>query len=120
MERYTRACRRVAGYYGLSDCALLGGSFAPLGGQNLIEAIAADCPVVMGPHTFNFADAATTAVEQGAALRVEDMRRGVEAALQLTTHATQRQAMQRAGNQWLAASRGAAQRMALAVVRLVS
>jgi 3-deoxy-D-manno-octulosonic-acid transferase len=110
----------MAMYYGLSDCALLGGSFAPLGGQNLIEAIAAGCPVVMGPHTFNFADAATTAVEQGAALRVEDMRRGVEAALQLIADTSGREAMQRAGNQWLAGSRGAAQRMAQAVVRLLS
>ena len=44
-------------YYALADVALLGGSFAPLGGQNLIEAAACGCPVVMGPHTFNFADA---------------------------------------------------------------
>ena len=35
-------------YYGISDLALLGGSFAPLGGQNLIEAAACGCPVVMG------------------------------------------------------------------------
>jgi 3-deoxy-D-manno-octulosonic-acid transferase len=110
----------MALYYGLSDCALLGGSFAPLGGQNLIEAIAAGCPVVMGPHTFNFADAATTAVKQGAALRVEDMLRGVEAALQLAKNTSEREAMQRAGSQWLAGSRGAAQRMAQAVGRLVS
>jgi hypothetical protein len=37
---------------------LLGGSFAPLGGQNLIEAAACGCPLLMGPHTFNFAAAA--------------------------------------------------------------
>ena len=48
----------MALYYGLADCALLGGSFEPLGGQNLIEAAACGCPVVMGPHTFNFAEAA--------------------------------------------------------------
>ena len=41
-------------YYGVASVALLGGSFAPLGGQNLIEACACSCPVVMGPHTFNF------------------------------------------------------------------
>jgi 3-deoxy-D-manno-octulosonic-acid transferase len=110
----------MALYYGLSDCALLGGSFAPLGGQNLIEAIAAGCPVIMGPHTFNFADAATTAVEQGAALRVEDMQRAVGAALQLTTDASAREAMQHAGTEWLAGSRGAARRMAQAVSRLVA
>ncbi|MBL8334059.1 MAG: 3-deoxy-D-manno-octulosonic acid transferase, partial [Rubrivivax sp.] len=36
-------------YYSLADVALLGGSFAPLGGQNLIEAAACGCPVLMGP-----------------------------------------------------------------------
>ena len=46
--------REMPLYYALADVALLGGSFAPLGGQNLIEAAACGCPVVMGPHTFNF------------------------------------------------------------------
>jgi 3-deoxy-D-manno-octulosonic-acid transferase len=109
----------MAMYYGLSDCALLGGSFAPLGGQNLIEAIAAGCPVLIGPHTFNFADAAATAQEQGAALRVNDMAQGVSTALELVMLSEQLNAMQVAGEQWLSASSGAAQRMAQAVVRLL-
>ena len=73
----------MALYYGLSDVALLGGSFAPLGGQNLIEAAACACPVVMGPHTFNFAEAAELAEAEGAALRVAGMPEGVDAALAL-------------------------------------
>ncbi len=60
-------------YYGLSDLALLGGSYLPFGGQNLIEAAACECPVVMGPHTYNFAEAADLAEEVGAAVRVADM-----------------------------------------------
>ena len=70
-------------YYALAHVALLGGSFAPLGGQNLIEAAACGCPVVMGPHTFNFAQAAELAEAAGAALRVPSMQAGVEAALAL-------------------------------------
>jgi 3-deoxy-D-manno-octulosonic-acid transferase len=61
-------------YYAMADLAWLGGSFLPLGGQNLIEAAACGCPVVMGPHTFNFAEAAEQAAQVGAALRVEDMQ----------------------------------------------
>ena len=61
----------MALYYGLSDAALLGGSFEPLGGQNLIEAAACGCPVVMGAHTFNFAEAA--------ALRAAGMAEAVQA-----------------------------------------
>ena len=68
-------------WYALADVALLGGSFAPLGGQNLIEAAACGCPVVMGPHTFNFTDAAELALAAGAATRVADMAAGVAAAV---------------------------------------
>ena len=110
----------MAVYYGLADVALLGGSFAPLGGQNLIEAIAATCPIVMGPHTFNFADAAQTALEQGAALRVQGMAQGLDVAVALATDAARRTAMGAAGEQWLSTSRGAAQRMAQAVVDLLA
>ncbi len=109
----------MALYYSLSHSALLGGSFAPLGGQNLIEGIAAGCPITLGPHTFNFADAAASAVEQGAAVRAADMPSALQAALQLTIDAPQRAAMQQAGQHWLATSRGAAQRMAAAVVQVL-
>ena len=59
----------MALHYSLSDVALLGVSFAPLGAQNLIKAAACGCPVVMGPHTFNFSEAAVLAEADGAALR---------------------------------------------------
>jgi 3-deoxy-D-manno-octulosonic-acid transferase len=71
----------MALYYALSDVALLGGSFAPLGGQNLIEAAACGCPIVMGPHTFNFTEAAELAEAAGAAQRVAGLPEAVQAAL---------------------------------------
>ncbi|HEX5806556.1 MAG TPA: 3-deoxy-D-manno-octulosonic acid transferase [Macromonas sp.] len=71
----------MALYYGLADLALLGGSFLPLGGQNLIEAAACECPVIMGPHTFNFSEAAEWAEAAGAAVRVPDMAAAVSQAM---------------------------------------
>jgi 3-deoxy-D-manno-octulosonic-acid transferase len=71
----------MAMYFGMADVVLLGGSFAPLGGQNLIEAAACGCPVVAGPHTFNFAQATEQACDAGAAWQVADMDAGVQAAL---------------------------------------
>ncbi|MDD2720674.1 MAG: lipid IV(A) 3-deoxy-D-manno-octulosonic acid transferase [Gallionella sp.] len=59
-------------YYAAADLAYIGGSLLPFGGQNLIEACAVGTPVLIGPHTFNFADASKLAVEAGAALRVQD------------------------------------------------
>ncbi|HJV97194.1 MAG TPA: 3-deoxy-D-manno-octulosonic acid transferase [Albitalea sp.] len=70
-------------YYALAQVALLGGSFAPLGGQNLIEAAACACPIVMGPHTFNFAEAAALSQAAGAAFRVADIDAGLAQALAL-------------------------------------
>jgi 3-deoxy-D-manno-octulosonic-acid transferase len=70
-------------YYACADVALLGGSFAPLGGQNLIEAAACGCPVVMGPHTFNFAQASKQALLARAAVRVDDIGAGVSVAVAL-------------------------------------
>jgi 3-deoxy-D-manno-octulosonic-acid transferase len=110
----------MALYYALADVALLGGSFAPLGGQNLIEGIAVGCPIVMGPHTFNFAEAAQTAVDQGAAARASDMPEAITYALALAKDTAHHTATQNAGQQWLGASRGAALHMAQAVVKLLN
>jgi 3-deoxy-D-manno-octulosonic-acid transferase len=77
----------MALYYSLADVAMLGGSFEPLGGQNLIEAAACACPVVMGPHTFNFTDAAASAEKEGAAFRVVNMLAGVQMSLARVTDA---------------------------------
>ncbi|MGJ7916825.1 lipid IV(A) 3-deoxy-D-manno-octulosonic acid transferase [Massilia sp. LXY-6] len=59
-------------YYAACDCAFIGGSLLPLGGQNLIEACAVGKPVLVGKHTFNFLQATEEAVAAGAALRVPD------------------------------------------------
>ncbi len=102
-------------WYALADVALLGGSFAPLGGQNLIEAAACGCPLLMGPHTFNFALAAELALEAGAARRVNGLAEAVAQALPLLHDAGARAAMAEAGRAFTAAHRGAAARMADAV-----
>ena len=106
----------MALYYGLADAALLGGSFAPLGGQNLIEATACGCPVVMGPHTFNFAEAANLAEAAGAALRVQDMAQGMTTALQLVNSGVDENAYVAACLAFSQAHRGAAQRTVEAVL----
>jgi 3-deoxy-D-manno-octulosonic-acid transferase len=109
----------MALYYGLADVALLGGSFERLGGQNLIEAAACGCPVVMGPHTFNFAEAAQLAQAAGAALRVESMEEGVRAAVALAADVNRREIAAGAAISFTAAHQGAAEKTAEAVLRLL-
>jgi 3-deoxy-D-manno-octulosonic-acid transferase len=103
--------REMPIYYAMSDVALLGGSFAPLGGQNLIEAAACGCPVVMGPHTFNFADAAQQCIAAGAAVRVDGIAAGLQRARALAVDPALPD-WQRHALDFAAAHRGAAQRMA--------
>ena len=105
----------MALYYAFSDVALLGGSFAPLGGQNLIEAAACGCPVVMGPHTFNFLEAAELAAAEGAAIRVADMGEGVDAAISLVNEPRARAKMADAGLAFAARNRGATERTLVAL-----
>lgn len=59
-------------YYAASDVAFVGGSLLPFGAHNFIEACAVGTPVLLGPHTYNFAEAAELAIGAGAALRVEN------------------------------------------------
>lgn len=60
-------------YYAASDIAFIGGSLLPFGGQNLIEACAVGTPVLIGPHTYNFAEATRLAVEAKAAVQVQNV-----------------------------------------------
>ena len=68
-------------YYALTNVALMGATFKPLGGQNLIEALANGCPVVLGPHTFNFQDTSTLALKAGVARSSSSMQEGLQTAL---------------------------------------
>ena len=98
-------------YYAAAQVALLGGSFEPLGGQNLIEAAACGCPIVMGPSTFNFAEAAQLSEAAGAAVRVQDWAQGVAEAISFCDE-KKHQAGAAAANAFSLAHRGAAQHSA--------
>ncbi len=108
----------MALYYGLADVALLGGSFEPLGGQNLIEAAACGCPIIMGPSTFNFAEAAERSLAAGASLRVSDIEAAIATALTLVADADRRDAMGQAAQSFAASNRGATERTAAAILAL--
>ena len=111
--------REMPLYYALADVALLGGSFEPLGGQNLIEAAACGCPLLMGPHTFNFAHAAELALAAGAAERVADIETAVVRARAWLQDPAALAARARCAVEFAAQHRGAAQRMAAAVLTVM-
>ena len=98
-------------YYAAADVAFVGGSLLPLGGQNLIEALAVGTPVLVGRHTFNFTEAATGAIEAGAAQRVADANALVAAVRELLGDEARRNAMSRAARSFHAMHAGAADRL---------
>jgi len=73
--------------------------------------------VVMGPHTFNFADAAEQALEAGAALRVADLREGVTCAGALAADGARRLEIAHACGLFAQQHQGAADRLADAVCK---
>jgi 3-deoxy-D-manno-octulosonic-acid transferase len=100
----------MAFYYAACDVAVIGGSFMPLGGQNLIEALAAGAPVIVGPSMFNFAEATRLAVAAGAAIQVSGPREAMRRAAELLEDGKKREAMARAGKALCEAHRGATAR----------
>ena len=101
----------MAWYYAACDVAYVGGSLLPFGGQNLIEACAVGTPVLIGPHTYNFAEAAQRAIESGAALRVDDARALGAAAARLVADAPARARMAESALAFSRAHQGATQRI---------
>jgi 3-deoxy-D-manno-octulosonic-acid transferase len=110
----------MALYYSLSDVALLGGSFEKLGGQNLIEAAACACPIVMGPHTFNFAEASEAAQASGAAQRASDMAEAVRLAVETVQSKQAQQMRSNQAVQFAQQHGGATERTVLAVRELLN
>jgi len=98
-------------YCTAADVAFVGGSLLPLGGQNLLEPIAVGVPTLVGPHTFNFAETTTRAIEAGAARRVPDADALIREVDRLLRDPQERAAMSAAARTFVAAHRGAADRL---------
>jgi len=98
-------------YYAAADVVIIGGSLLAYGAQNLIEAAAAARPVIVGPSTYNFEEAAREAIAVGAAVRVGSAAQALEEAARLTADAPARRDMGDKGRAFVAAHRGAVERV---------
>ena len=109
----------MAAYYRASDVAFIGGSLLAYGGQNLIEACAAGVPALIGPYTYNFAQAAENAIAAGAALRVRDADEAMLQVRSLLRDPSLRERMGKAGVAFCATHRGATRRTLALCERLL-
>jgi len=110
----------MAAYYALADVAVIGGTLLPFGGQNLIEAAACNCPVLLGPHHFNFAQASADAVACGAARLVADAAEAAQVVNDLLQHRQRLLAMRAAAATFSQAHRGATAHLVELVERLMA
>lgn len=110
-------------YYSAADLVVMGGSLLPFGGQNLIEACAAGCPVLLGEHTYNFQQAAIDAIQIGAAKRISGellLTKQIalmEALRELLLHPAELSRMAKAAKIYTTAHQGATQKILSALER---
>jgi 3-deoxy-D-manno-octulosonic-acid transferase len=106
-------------FYAASDVAFVGGSLVPVGGHNLLEPAALALPMLSGPHTHNGQDIAEL-LQQCGALRI--VRGTEELAQRVSAWFDEPAAAQAAGaqgQQAVAQSRGAVERLVAMVAPLV-
>ncbi len=104
-------------WYAAADLAFIGGSLLDFGCQNLIEACAVGTPVLLGPSTHNFAEAASEALLCGAARSITNADQLVHEALRLLADAAARERMGHAGKEFANRHRGATQRTLQLILR---
>ena len=59
-------------FYGAAGAAVIGGSFVPVGGHNMLEAIAMSTPTLIGPQAFNFQSLTDDLLAQHALIQVKN------------------------------------------------
>ncbi len=97
-------------FHAAADVSFIGGSLLDFGSQNLIEAAACGTPILIGPSTRNFAEAAREAVACGAARTIVDADDLVRQVLLLLGNAESRRRMGEAGIAFTERHRGATAR----------
>ncbi len=107
-------------YYAACDLAFIGGSMLPFGGQNLIEACAVGKPVLIGPYTYNFAQASQLATSCGAAVRVQDTNSLAQILQNLLSNPHQMTEIGDAGLRFVSANRGATEQALLHINRFIT
>ncbi len=106
-------------YYAAADVVFVGGSLLDFGCQNLIEPCAVGTPVLIGPSTFNFAEAARGAIKAGATIQVSGGADLVAQARVLLADEPRKSTMAAAGRHFATQHRGATERTMALIERFI-
>jgi 3-deoxy-D-manno-octulosonic-acid transferase len=106
-------------FYSLAEVVFIGRSLIPMGGSDMIEAVALAKPVVVGPHTENFAETVRL-LKEGDGLEVADDAEGLASITRRLFEDSQRAtALGRNGRRVIVAQQGATQRTVAAIVEFL-
>jgi 3-deoxy-D-manno-octulosonic-acid transferase len=97
----------LASLYGVGDVVFVGGSLVPIGGHNMLEPALRGKPVLFGPHTSNFREAADLLLGAGAGALVADAAELATVLVGLLEDPARRQRIGSAGQAAVAAQQGA-------------
>lgn len=100
------------------DIAFIGGSLVEIGGHNSLEAAAVGRPVLFGPHLFNFAGISRDLIAVGGAKTVCDAPALGREFISWLDDPKRRQDAGERGRAFVAANRGARDRILVAIERL--
>jgi 3-deoxy-D-manno-octulosonic-acid transferase len=107
----------LAGAYALADASILGGTFAPKGGHNVLEPLRAGSPVVVGPSVENIRE--TVEAAEGAVFPAADAEAAAAALGPLLAGGEARARAADSARALFAAGAGAAARTAAAALELL-
>ncbi len=106
-------------FYFAADLVFVGGSLAPVGGHNVLEAALLKKPVLFGPHMHNFKEISRMLAEAGGGVEVSGSEELYRMALGLLGDSERCRAMGEKGYALLQQNRGATQRTLQAIERVL-
>jgi 3-deoxy-D-manno-octulosonic-acid transferase len=109
----------LAAAYGRCRAAFVGGSLAPLGGQNFLEALNGGVRPVIGPHWANFAWVGRDLLDAGLVHEVADWRAAADALVTHLYHPMPRRQIRERAAAYIRARQGATARVAGVVCDLL-
>nr|WP_287413082.1 glycosyltransferase N-terminal domain-containing protein [Pseudodesulfovibrio sp.] len=94
--------------YGLAQAAFVGGSLAPLGGQNFLEPLTCGVTPVTGPHWKNFAWVGKDIFESGLAVETKDWQAAQNALMSILDKTPARRSVAKLAKEYIANHKGGA------------
>ena len=106
-------------FFSLARVAFVGGSLVPVGGHNLLEAVRAGTPVVMGRHLDNIEDIARQFIDRQAIRIVQDNLELQQVVLGLMKDSGETDRLVSAANEVMALNKGALSRVERLIVEVM-